>query len=172
MPLAYDSASALALPGRVLLDGDQRRRAAAFDEQLANAMARRLRRDHRHVDVLRRLHGAEADVEPVREHQHLALGHVRLDLRIHRRRRRVGHENHDDVGPLRRFGGRGDRQAVRLGLALRLAVRREAHFHLHAAVLQVQRVRVPLRSVADDGHLLRANQPEIRVVVVVHLRCH
>ena len=43
------------LARRVLLDGDQRRRAAAFDEQLADAMPGRLRRDHRDVDVLRQL---------------------------------------------------------------------------------------------------------------------
>ena len=51
MPLAYDSVSALRLAGRVLVDGDQRRRAGAFDVQLADAVARRLRRHHRDVDV-------------------------------------------------------------------------------------------------------------------------
>ncbi len=67
------------LSGGILMDGEQRRRARAFDEQLTDAMARRLRRDHRDVDVLRRHDPAEADVEAVREHQHLAGLQVRRD---------------------------------------------------------------------------------------------
>ena len=54
-------------------------------------MARRLRRDHRHVDVCRDVERAEADVEAVREHQRLALGEVRPDrLAIQLRRRCPG----------------------------------------------------------------------------------
>ena len=34
-----------------------------------------------------------------------------------------------------------------------------------AAVFQVERVGVPLRSVADDGDLLRLDQGEVRVLV-------
>ena len=52
----------------------------AFLEHLAHAMARRLGRHHRHVHVRRRHDPVEADVEAVREHQHLARGEVRLDV--------------------------------------------------------------------------------------------
>ena len=47
--------------------------------------------------------------------------------------------------------------------------RRQPDLHADAAVLQVQRVRVALRSVADHRDLLAANEREVRVRVVVHL---
>ena len=54
------------------MDGDQRRHADAFGEQLAHAVAGRLGRDHGDVDVRRRRDLAEVDVEAVGEHQRLA----------------------------------------------------------------------------------------------------
>ena len=80
MPLAYDSASARALPVASWWTASSAGVPRAFDVQLADAVARRLRRDHRHVDVLARHDRAEADVEAVREHQHLARRQVRLDV--------------------------------------------------------------------------------------------
>ena len=51
---------------------------------------------------LRRHDPVEADVEAVREHQHLAGGQVRLDVvLVDLGLVRVGDEDHDDVGPLR-----------------------------------------------------------------------
>ena len=41
---------------------------------------------------------------------------------------------------------------------------------VHAAVLQIQRVRMPLRSVTDNRHLAVADQRQVRVGVVVNLR--
>ena len=162
----------LRLPGRVLMDRQQCRRPATLHKQLAYAMTRRLRRDHRDIDVGRRFHRAEADVEAVREHQHLAFGHVRRDVVVHGRCGRVGHEDHHHIGPLRRFRGRGDGEAVAFRFALRFARQRQADLHFHAAVLQIQRVRMALRPVADNRHLFAANQIQIRVVVVIHSRCH
>ena len=48
-----------------------------------------------------------------------------------------------------------DREAGRLRLRARAARGRQADADADAAVLQVQRVRVPLRSVADNRNLLR-----------------
>ena len=80
MPLAYDSVSALRLAGRVLVNGEQRRRAGAFDVQLADAVARATSaRPSRRRRPAADRDGAEADVEAVREHQHLARREVRLD---------------------------------------------------------------------------------------------
>ena len=60
------------------------------------------------------------------------------------------------------------RPAARAFSTERLVVR-QPDANVHAAVLQVQRVRVPLRSVAEHGHLLRADQREVGVLVVEHL---
>ena len=49
-------------------------------------------------------------------------------------------------------------------------VGRQPDLDADAAVLQVQRVGVALRSVADDRDLLALNQAQVRVLVVVHLR--
>src|SRR5690606_20442385 len=38
---------------------------------------------------------------------------------------------------------------------------------LHAAVLQVQRVRVTLAAIADDGHLLRLDQVDVGITIVI-----
>ena len=90
----------LGAAGRVLVDGEQRGRATAFDEELANAVTGRLGRDHRDVDIGANLNRAEADVEPVREQEQLAGRQIRLDgAAIHVGLRRVRHEHHDDVGP-------------------------------------------------------------------------
>jgi hypothetical protein len=61
------------LPGRVLLDGDQRGHAAAFGVGAAHEVTRALRRDHRDVDPGRRLDRPEADVEAVGEEQRVAV---------------------------------------------------------------------------------------------------
>ena len=104
--------------------------------------------------------GAEADVEAVREHQHVAGREVRLDrVLVELRRRRVGHEHHDRRRPTSRppptspTSGRPPAPCARERLVAGSPTRT-----LHAAVLQVQRVRVALRSVADDRDLLALNQ--------------
>ena len=104
------------VPARVLVHGEQRRRAAALDEHLAHAMARRLRRDHRDVDASRGgVDLAEADVEPVREHQRLAGGQMRRDvLAVERGCAVSGVEHHDDVGPVAASAERQHAQPVRL----------------------------------------------------------
>src|SRR5207253_11187165 len=43
----------------------------------------------------------------------------------------------------------------------------EADHHVLAGILQVERVRVALAPVADDGDLLALDQSEVRVLVVV-----
>ena len=62
----------LGLAARVLVHGQQTRRALAFLEHLAHAVAGSLGRDHRDVDARGRRDRAEADVEAVREHQRVA----------------------------------------------------------------------------------------------------
>ena len=66
----------------------------------------------------------------------------------------------------------GDRQALGLGLlGPRLRALVQADHDVQAALVQVQRVRVALAAVADDGDLLALERVEIGVRLVVHLQC-
>src|SRR3954468_6330752 len=69
-------------------------------------------------------------------------------------------------------GGRvGDRlhaQPVALRLLDRRGVGPQAHHHVHAGVLQVERVGVALRAVAEDRDGLAVEEIEVRVLVVDH----
>src|SRR5258707_1324078 len=67
-PLRVGKCERLCFPGGVLLDGEERWCAAAFDEYFANAMAGSLGRDHGNIDGCGRLNRAEANIEAVREH--------------------------------------------------------------------------------------------------------
>ena len=100
----------------ILLDGDERGRAAAFGENFADAMARRFRRDHGDINIGGRLDGAEANVKAVREHQRLALVQMRRDrILVELGLLGVWRENHDHIGPGGGFGRRVCREAFLLG---------------------------------------------------------
>src|SRR5207247_7131152 len=81
--------------------------------------------------------------------------------------RLVGHAHHDDVGLAGGGGGVDHAEAGRLGLLPRRAVGAEADADVHPAVAQVERVRVALTAVAEDGDLLALERRERRVAVVV-----
>ena len=158
---------------RILVHRDERRHAAALGVGATHEVTRALGGDHDHVDGLRRADALEADVEAVRERQGLALAHRRFDeLVVRCLLLGVGHREHDHVGPL---GGGGDvhhLEAGGLGLGGRLAAVAQADDDLHTRLLQVQRVRVTLRAVADDGDLAAPNDRRICVRLVVHLCGH
>ncbi len=108
----------------------------------------------------------------MREHERDVGLHVRLDLGVvDLRGGLVGGEVHDDVSPLGDFGDGADNEA---GLAGAVGVGRvgaEADADVDAGVLEVEGVGVALRAVADDGDLLRLDEGEVCVLVVVCL-CH
>src|SRR6266511_1844965 len=142
------------LAAGVLRDGHQAGRALALLELAAHQVAGALGRDHRHVHALRRLHVPEVDVEAVGEEQCVAWPQVRRDVtRVEVPLHRVGHQHHDQVGPLGRLGGGQDLEARRLGLGAALGPLGEADPHLAARVLEAQRVGVPLGAVAEYGDL-------------------
>ncbi len=152
------------------MDGQQGRRARAFLVQLADAVPWRLRGNHRDVDVFREIERAKPDVESVREHQRLASREIGANrLAIERRLDGVGHEHHDDVSPGARSGWLVDSDAVGLRLRARFASRMKPDAHIHAAVAQVQCVRMPLRSITKDRDLASAYEREVSVSVVINL---
>ena len=98
--LAVGEGELLRFAGGVLMYGQQRGRAAAFDENFAHAMAGGFGRDHGDVNVAREMDRAIADVEAVGEHEHFAGGEMRRDIFfVDRWLRGVRRENHDDIGP-------------------------------------------------------------------------
>ena len=80
------------------MNGKKRGNADTFDKQLAHAMTRALRRNHRHVDERGRQDLAEMNVEPMSEHQCLTGAKVRLNGRlVDLLLSLIRNQNHDDV---------------------------------------------------------------------------
>ena len=82
----------------------------------------------------------------------------------------IRNQDHDHVGPLGGFGNGSNLEPGLLGLGDGLGVLGQADLHLHAGVLQVESMRMPLRSVADDGHLLGLDKSQVRIIVVISRR--
>src|SRR5262245_37756535 len=158
----------LGVPARILMDRDQARHAAALLVLAPHEMPGPLRRHHEHVDVRGGHDLLEVDVEPVAERQVLPLRQPRRDLvLVDLRALLVGDEHHDDVGLTRRCGRIHHPQADGLGLPPGRAVGAQADPDVTAAVAQVERVRMPLAAVPDDGDLLAPDGVQGRVLVVV-----
>ncbi|MNT01327.1 hypothetical protein D3C72_1357880 [compost metagenome] len=149
---------------------DQVRHAATLRVRAAHGVTRSLGSDHPHVEVGARLHETVVHVEAVREDERSAFldvrGHVVLvdggDLL-------VGQQDHDDVGRLHGISDFSDLQASLADLVPRSAALAQADHDLDAAVVQVLRMCVTLRAVADDGNRLALDQAEVRVLVVINL---
>ena len=143
------------LPGRVLVHGDERRRPDALLVRPAHQVTGPLRRDHRDVHALGRRDRAEVDVEPVREHQHVAGLEVRPDVvGVRLGLRRVGQDHHDDVGLADGVGRVEHAQARVLGDLARLRTGTQTDADVVPGVAQVQRVRVSLAAEPEDRDLL------------------
>ena len=133
-------------------------------------MARGLGCDHHDVEVPARDHLRVVNVEAVREREHGALLDVRLDVGLVRGRDAfVGHQHHDDVRAFDRFADFRDLEAGLLCLVPRRAALAQADGDLHAGIVEILRVRMTLRAVADDRHLLALDQRQVGVLFVVDL---
>jgi hypothetical protein len=130
-------------------------------------VARRLRGHQRHVHAGRRDDLVVVDVEAVGEHQRVARLQVRGDAGlVDRLLRGVGQQDHHDLRGLGRLGHRQHLEPRGLRLLPRAAALVEPDDHLDAALLEVERVRVALAAVADDGDLLALECAEVRVLVI------
>ena len=155
------------------MNGHQRRHAHTFGEQLAHAMPGRLGRDHRHIDIGGRLDLSEMNVEAVGEHQRLALGHMGRDFGLIQSR--PGY----DPGP----GSSTHRPALAASatfitfspaasaLATLLLAAGSPTTTSTPVSRKIQRVRVPLAAVADDGHRFALERCQISVFFVISF-CH
>ena len=174
MPFAQASASLLGLPGAVLEDRDERRHALALDVEAADHVPGALGRDHDDIDVLRRLDQAEMDAEAVAEEERTCpcVRFGRDVLLVDAGLLHVGQADHDDVGAAHGLGGVENLEAVLLGDRAGLGAGIEADDDLAAAVLQVERVGVALRPVAEDGEGFVGEHAEIGVFVGVDFGRH
>ncbi len=102
--------------GGVLVNCDQARHAAAFDELAANRVAGAFWRHHDDVDIITRLDQGEMHVQAVGEgdrrtrlHVFVDVGVVSFGLQL------IRHSHHDDVGPGGGFGDAHYLQAFAFG---------------------------------------------------------
>src|SRR6202008_2556008 len=82
----------------------------------------------------------------------------------------VRDKNHDDVGPSSGIGGRFHGEAVFFGFAAGSAGFGQADAHVAAAVAQIKRVGVALRTVTEDRNLFRLDEGEVGVFIVIEFR--
>ena len=154
----------------IAMHGDQHRYPAAAGVGRAHGVARRLGRHHPHVEIRARLNLAVVDVEAVREGERAALPDVRFDLGlVDRSDVLVGHQHHHDVRALDRVADLRDLEPGLLRLVPGRAALAQPDRDLDPGVVQVERVRMPLRTVAQYGDLLALDERKVGVFVVVHL---
>ena len=105
----------------------------------------------------------------MRKRQRRSLLDVRLDVfAVDLGDLLVGQQDHDHVGLLHGVRHFGDFQAGLLDLGPARAALAQADHDLDARIVQVLRVRMALRAVADDGDGLALDQAQVAVFVVEH----
>jgi hypothetical protein len=136
-------------------------------------VARAFRGDHDAVDVFVQLDESEVHAKAVREKEGFALREIRQDiLLVNVRLLHVGKADHHHVCPTHRFSGIEDFKAVLLGDRLGLRAGIKADDDLAAAVLQIERMGMALRTVAEDGERFVFKHAEIGVFVGIDFGGH
>ena len=155
------------------MDREQRGHAAARLVDAPKQVAGTLRGDQPDVDVAGRVDPPEMDVEAVGEQDELAGPEMGRDLRVvDGLLAGVGDEDHHGVRGLDRVGHVGDPQTGLLGERPALRSGRQPDDHLNPRLVEVQRMGMALRPVADDRNGLSAKRRRVRIIVVVHARGH
>ena len=132
-------------------------------------MARALGGDHAHVHLRAGVDLAEVDREPVGEQQEVAGRDAVADLLSQIWPCFSSGSSTITTSPrLAASATRLDPQAVDFGLGGRVGALAQADHDLHAGVLQVERVGVALRAVAEHRNGLAVELREVRVLVVDH----
>jgi len=161
----------MGVAGRVLIDGDQAGDAAAALIFAAHGVARTLGRDHDDVHILARLDQAEMDVQAMGKGQRRAGAQIGVDVvGVDGGLMLVGGQDHEDIGPGGGFGVRQHLEPCAFGLLgrRRTGAQRDGDFR-NAAVAQVLRMGMTLRTIAQNGDLLALDQADVRVVIVINL---
>ena len=157
----------------ILGDGDECWHAFTFGVEAADHVARALGSDHNAVDVLVQLDQAEVNGETVAEEKGFTLGEMgedgaRVDVSLFH----VGQADHDNIGAANGFAGLDDLEAMGLSDGFRFGSSVKANDDLAAAVLQIERMGVALRTIAEDGERFILKHAEIGVFVGVDFSGH
>ena len=108
----------------------------------------------------------------MREGKRFALGQIGLDaLFVEFGLFFVRGQDHDDVRDFRSLFRRHDFQAGCFGLRPGLAALIQADDDFHSAFMQVERMRVALAAIADDGDRFAFKDLDVAVGLVVYF-CH
>jgi len=151
----------------VLVDRDQVRDTAAFDELGTHGVARSLRRDHDHVEVGTRNNLVVVNREAVGEGQSGAFLDVRLDfVLVQRGLELVRGQDHDQVGSGNSGSNVGHFQAVSFGFGNGGRTFAQTDGNVDTGVFQVARLSVALGAVTDDGNFLALDDRQVAVFIV------
>lgn len=153
----------------VLVDRDQVRDTATFDELGTHGVARCFRRDHDHVEVGARHNLIVVNREAVGEGQGGAFFDVRLDfILVQRRLELVRGQDHDQVGSSNGGSDVSHFQAVGFSLGNSGRTFTQANSYVNAGIFQVARLGVPLGAVADDGDFLALDDRQVTIFIVIN----
>ena len=157
------------LPRRILCDGDQDGRPLPCFVLPSHRVPRRLWRDHRHIDVRRRLDIPEVHIESMREEQRIPRLQIRPNgLGIQLPLPRIRRQHHNQIGPAAHLLGRPDSQPLFFRFGPRLGPFVQSHPHIAPAVTKTERMRMPLGPVPEHCDLATLHQPEVSLIVVIH----
>ena len=135
----------------------------------AHGVARGLRRHHPHIQIGTGLHLTVVHVKAVRKSQRGTLLDAGLYIiGVHGGNLFVGQQNHDHVGLGHSVADFCHLEASFFNLRPRCATFAQTHHHLHATVVQVLCMCVPLAAVTDDGHGFALDQAQVAILVVIN----
>ena len=161
-----------AFAGSVLLNCENVGNAAAFDESTANQMTRSLRRNHEHVNIRGRDNLLEMNVEAVGKCERGAFLQIRGDfVFVNVRLLLVRNENHRNIGSFNRVRNAENFQALTFSDGFGFGAFVQPDDDINAAVFQIQRVRMPLRTVTDNRDGLAVHDFPVDILVIISF-CH
>ncbi|CWO61088.1 Uncharacterised protein [Neisseria meningitidis] len=155
--------------GIVLVNGNQRRHAAAAFVFTAYGMTRTFGSNHNHVQVGTRNDLVVVHVEAVCKCQRCAFFQIGCNFGvIDGRHGFVRQQQHNDIGFFGRFSNGFDDMAGCFGFFPRRAVAQTDH-HVYTRIFQVGGMGMTLRTVTDDGNGFAFDQGQIGIFIVIDL---
>ncbi len=153
----------------VLVDRDQVRDTAAFNELGTHGVARRFRRNHDHVEVSAWHNLVVVNREAVGEGQGGALLDVRLDfVLVQRGLELVRGQDHDQVGSSNSGSNVSYFQTMGFGLGNSGRAFTQTNSDVNAGIFQVASLCVTLGTVADDGDFLALDDRQVTIFIVIN----
>ena len=149
---------------------DQIGNTATTNELGAHGVARCFWCNHDHVKVSTRYNLVVQDGETMGKRQRGALLEVRFNVvTIDCSLILIGCQDHDHICCSNRFADWQNGQTFGLSLTSRGRTRTQANHYAYARILEVQGMRMTLRTITDDGDFLALDQRQVTIFVVINL---